>query len=236
MRTYQAILFDLDGTLLPMDQDRFTRAYFEGVTRALSPFGHDPQTLISVIWKGTGAMVKNDGSRPNEEAFWQAYEKLLPGNIPAEKAAFERFYETDFSRAREVCGYDPGAAELIRSLKAAGFTLGLASNPIFPRIAQVERMRWAGVKEEDFAWITTYENASTCKPNPRYYLETARALHVEPEACLMVGNDVDEDMEAASAAGMDVFLMTHSLLNRSGKDVSRYPRGSFSDALAYVME
>ena len=55
------ILFDLDGTLLPMDQDEFVRAYFKLLAKKLAGHGYDPQALLGNIWKGVEAMVKNTG-------------------------------------------------------------------------------------------------------------------------------------------------------------------------------
>lgn len=40
----KAVLFDLDGTLLPMDQDQFTGAYFKGIAAHLVPCGYDPSS------------------------------------------------------------------------------------------------------------------------------------------------------------------------------------------------
>ena len=53
------VLFDLDGTLLPMDQDAFMKAYFGGLCKKLAPYGYNPDELISAIWQGTKMMVKN---------------------------------------------------------------------------------------------------------------------------------------------------------------------------------
>ena len=64
------VLFDLDGTLLPMDQDVFVKDYFSRIAAKVAPAGYDPKQLIDTIWRGTAAMVKNDGSKTNEEAFW----------------------------------------------------------------------------------------------------------------------------------------------------------------------
>ena len=69
----KAVLFDLDGTLLPMDQDVFTHGYFKLLCRKLEGHGYDPDQLVKAVWKGTGAMVKNDGSCSNEEAFWRCF-------------------------------------------------------------------------------------------------------------------------------------------------------------------
>ena len=66
----KAVLFDLDGTLLPMDQDRFVKSYLSRISAALAVHGYHPKLLVSTIWAGTEAMVKNDGSRNNETVFW----------------------------------------------------------------------------------------------------------------------------------------------------------------------
>jgi phosphoglycolate phosphatase-like HAD superfamily hydrolase len=55
------VLFDLDGTLLPMDQDAFTRGYFKFLAAKLAPHGYEPKQLVEAIWTGTEAMVRNDG-------------------------------------------------------------------------------------------------------------------------------------------------------------------------------
>ena len=69
----KTVLFDLDGTLLPMDQDEFIKAYFGGLATKLVPFGYEPNKLIQGIWAGTKAMVTNDGAMTNEARFWQTF-------------------------------------------------------------------------------------------------------------------------------------------------------------------
>ena len=39
----KAILFDLDGTLLPMDQTEFTNGYFKLLAAKMAPHGYDPK-------------------------------------------------------------------------------------------------------------------------------------------------------------------------------------------------
>lgn len=230
------VLFDLDGTLLPMDQEAFTTGYFKLLAKKLAPHGYEPKSLVDAIWAGTAAMVKNDGSCTNEQAFWKkfsaiyGFEKAL-----ADQPLFEDFYANEFSAAQEICGFTPAAAETVRRLKARGVRVALATNPIFPRIATEQRIRWAGLAPEDFALYTTYENSTFCKPNPDYYREVARTLGVQPEECLMVGNDATEDL-AAREAGMDVFLLTDCLINTKNRDISACPRGDFAALNAYLDE
>lgn len=231
----QAVFFDLDGTLLPMDQDAFTNGYFKFLVKKLAPHGYAPEELIRAVWHGTGAMVKNDGSRSNEEAFWEDFAGVLGPKALEDKPLFESFYANEFQQARALCGFAPQAAEIVAMLHGAGVRVILATNPIFPAVATGNRIGWAGLRPEDFELITTYENIGCSKPNPDYYREILRRTGLAPEACLMVGNDVDEDMVAA-ALGMDVFLLTDCLINRSGKPIDGYPHGGFDDLERFLKE
>ena len=71
------VLFDLDGTLLPMDQDEFTKGYFKLLAVKLAPHGYEPKQLIDAIWAGTAAMVKNDGAQFNEAVFWAKFSQIF---------------------------------------------------------------------------------------------------------------------------------------------------------------
>lgn len=229
------ILFDLDGTLLPMDQDRFTEAYFKMLTKKLLPHGYEPKKLIDSIWVGTAAMVRNTGQQTNEEAFWKKFTELNGEQVLADKPLFEEFYQKDFQQVKDFCGYNPKAAQMVAALKQRGFRLALATNPIFPAVATESRIGWAGLAPEDFEWYTTYENSSYCKPNPDYYRALLEKLKVQPEECLMVGNDASEDA-AALKVGMSFFLLTDCLINKENKDISEYPQGDFDKLLEFVNE
>lgn len=227
------ILFDLDGTLLPMDQDVFIKAYFSRLAAKLAPHGYDPEKLIKAIWGGTAAMVKNDGSVTNEDAFWNYFCTVFGENARKDEPIFADFYQTEFQQVQQSCGFDPRAAETIAKLKDMGYTLVLATNPIFPAMATESRMIWAGLERSDFVLYTTYENSRHCKPNPDYYRDILAQIGAMPEECLMVGNDVTEDMIAASL-GMKVFLLTDCLINKGNEDISRYPHGSFDVLMEFI--
>lgn len=229
------VLFDLDGTLLPMDQDVFVERYFGLLAKKMAPYGYEPKKLFSAIWAGVGAMVENDGSRNNEAAFWEKFAQIYGRDMTADIPLFEEFYRVEFQGAKESCGFNPQAARLVRWLKERGLRVVLATNPVFPAAATESRIRWAGLEPEDFEWYTTYENIGCSKPNPDYYREILRRLALSPEECVMVGNDVDEDM-VAQTLGMKVFLLTDCLINKSGKDISQYPHGGFAECRSCLQE
>lgn len=231
----KAVLFDLDGTLLPMDQDKFVKGYFGLLTRKLAPLGYEPEKLIKAIWGGIARMVKNDGSASNETVFWPRFTQISGQEEQQSRVLIEEFYRNEFEEARAFCGYNEQAARTVRAIKSMGLPVALATNPIFPRTATEARIRWTGLSPEEFVFCTTYENIGLSKPNPAYFSEVAGWLGLSPEECLMAGNDAEEDL-AAMEVGMEVFLLTDCLINKKGADISVCPHGSFEQLLELVKQ
>ena len=229
------VLFDLDGTLLPMDQDIFAKYYFGTLASRLFPLGYEKEALIKSIWAGTAAMVCNDGQKTNEEAFWDKFTSIWGEGARSHLPEFEAYYEEDFPQVKASCDFDPTAAEAVKATKAMGLCTALATNPIFPEIATRQRIAWAGLSPDDFELFTTYENSCHCKPNLKYYQDVLEKLGAKPEECLMVGNDVGEDM-IAKELGMKVVLIPKHLINKEGLDISVYPQGDFAALINYVKE
>lgn len=229
------VLFDLDGTLLPMDQDAFMKAYFGGLCKKLAPYGYNPDELIGAIWQGTKMMVKNNGDKTNEEVFWDAFVKLLGERVIADSHLLDEYYIERFDDVQASCGYNEKAKATVDKIKEMGFGVVLATNPLFPSIATEKRMGWAGFTPSDFILFTAYENSRHCKPNLDYYRDILGSIGAAGEECLMVGNDVGEDM-IARELGMKVFLLEDCIINKSDEDISVYPHGSFDELLNYIGE
>ena len=230
------IMFDLDGTLLPMENEElFVEKYFGLLAAKLKPHGYDPKQLISAVWAGTSAMSRNTGEASNEEVFWEKFSGVYGKGAVNDKPLFEEFYQNEFQQVKAVCGYNETAVQTVRKLREMGLRVMIATKPLFPSIAVESRIRWAGFEPEEFESYMTYESCHYCKPDPKYYSEILEKVDAKPEECLMVGNDADEDM-IAETTGMKVFLLTDCLLNRSGKDISGYPQGGFEELLRFVEE
>lgn len=230
---YQAVLFDLDGTLLPMDQDQFVEYYFGFLAKKMLPYGFEPKRLMKTIWTGVSEMVANDNSITNEECFWKLMQKEYGDEVIEKIPIFEEFYANEFQYAKDVCGFNPYAKKIIRLLKEKGIPVVLATNPVFPQVATYSRIGWAGLSPEDFEWITTYGNIGLSKPNPDYYAAILDKMGYDGSRCLMVGNDVSEDL-TARMTGMDVYLVTDCLINTKNIDISEYKQGSLEDFYHYL--
>ncbi len=230
----KAVCFDLDGTLLPLDIDTFCRTYFGMLADKMTPYGYEKRAFIGAIMRGSQAMYQNDGAQTNEQVFWQSFTESLGERARAHEPIFSSFYEHEFDAVRAVCGFDENAALALGACKEMGLKVAVATNPLFPEIATRKRLTWAGIDPASVSFYTTYEDHCYCKPNKGYYKEVAARLEVCPEECLMVGNDVVEDM-AALDAGMQVFLLVNEhLINPQGKDITIYPHGDFVDLVQYI--
>lgn len=209
------ILFDLDGTLLPLDTDVFMKAYFKALAKKMAPHGFDPEKLIGSVWAGTEKMIYNTGEQTNEEVFWQCFQQAIGCKKEDVIDVFNDFYLNDFAELDQATNPTPYAKECIQILKEKGYHLVVATNPMFPRQATMHRIAWAGLNPDDFELITTYEDSHFCKPNIKYYQEILEKINKTPEECLMVGNDVQEDVIAMKLQ-IECYLITDCIINRDG--------------------
>ena len=223
------VLFDLDGTLLPMDEKKFIKAYFGELAKKGAEYGYsDGEKLTAAVWKGTGAMAKNDGSAKNVERFWQVFAGEMGQEALKLRPVFDRFYAEEFDRVKDSVGENPLAAGAVRGLREKGYSVILATNPLFPAVAVKTRLSWIGLAPEDFLEITSYEDYSFCKPNPAYFGQILERTGKRPEECLMVGNDAAEDL-ASLELGLEAYLVTDCLINRENRELSGIKHGSFAD-------
>lgn len=228
------ILFDLDGTLIPMDQEQFTKTYFTELLKKVGPLGYTKELLIPTIWKGTGAMIKNDGGRFNRDVFWAHFAEVYGEASLEHISVFDDFYANEFDNARKVVATPCSRRALIDSLKAKGYAIALATNPIFPACAVNTRLRWLELTMDDFCLVTSYENSNYCKPNPKYFEEVLGKLGKSAGDCMMIGNNTLDDMSAMQA-GMECYLVTDYLENSIGADTGAYRSGSFEELESFLM-
>ena len=205
---YQAILFDLDGTLLPMELESFAKIYFGALAKELAPFGLTPETLFKPFWAGTKAMMVNTTGKLNADVFWETFTALTGVDRAQVEPVCDAFYATGFQAARAATKDNPLAKEAVRIAREKADKVILATNPLFPMAGQKTRLSWLGLTPEDFDLVTCYTTDRFCKPNPAYFHDVCQRMELDPAKCLMIGNDDKEDMHCATAAGMEAYLVT----------------------------
>lgn len=225
------VLFDLDGTLLPLEMETFIGAYFKTLCGRFPQF--DSREVVKAVWAGTGAMVQNDGSRTNRETFADVFSKTLGVDYYEHEAEFLDYYANEFQQVAAVCRPSDLSRCIVTTLQEKGYTVAVATNPIFPEIATRSRLRWAGLDGVDFPLVTTFETSTCAKPSPAYYRQVCERLAVRPEDCIMVGNDVLED-GVAKSLGMEVLLIRDCLVNEKQLPTEGFSMGSLAELLAWA--
>ena len=229
MNEYKVLLLDLDGTLLDIEVSFFLDPMVNAMHRCFQDI-LDMDRFREGLFGGTEAIMveaRSDGES-NRDGFHRVFGQITGLADGQFVERFDYFYRKVFPT---LTGYGrpvKGAPKLVLKAAARGYTLCLATNPIFPVSAVVERMGWAGLDPDTFSFIPGLENMSTCKPKVDYYLELCSILGVSPSDCLMVGNDVQQDLPA-SKTGMGTFLVEGRVVDRGNTNLVPDARGSLGD-------
>ncbi len=232
---YEALLLDLDGTLLDIDMEQFIPAYTQQLARSFAPYT-DTLSFAANLIESTRVMIENeDPAAINQDVFFDHFCRLLGQPLEKVYPLFDRFYQDEFNLLRSWTKPRPHVQSVVREAQKKGLKLALATNPVFPLTAISHRLNWSGLSTDDFDMITTVENMHFCKPRPQYYLEIAAEIKCPPELCLMAGNDVQEDL-LASSVGMDTFLVEGFILNREDKPPRCTYQGSLEALAALIAE
>ncbi len=207
----RTILLDLDDTLLANSMDTFLPAYFQGLGAHLSDLV-DKKRMLNELVAGTQDMLTNlDPCTTLEQAFANHFYPALGLPEAETRTTIEAFYNGAYKDLKSLTSRVPGATTLVENLRTRGLELVVATNPLFPRMAIDERLRWAGIMPGDgqFALVTSYESLHFAKPQPEYYAEILARLGRYPGEALMIGDNLEADIKPAHRLGMAVYHVTN---------------------------
>lgn len=211
------VLFDLDGTLLPIDTDKFVQSYLKLLAGKFAGIV-SPDKLLKDLINSTDLMIKNqDPNLTNQEVFTEDFAARIGHDWREVEPIFDNFYLNAFPGLVSCVEGEAAPNTAVAEAIQAGFDVVIATKPVFPRQAIMERLKWIGADQFPYRLVTSYENMHFCKPSLEYYREVLSLIGREPAECVMVGNDVDEDLCAAQL-GMKTVLVKDYIINRSGRE------------------
>jgi len=238
----KAVLFDLDNTLILFEEEKFLLGYYPVLAARFAGVFPDGK-FAERLMKATVVLRDNDGSKINRELFLEAFCDGLKVGRDDVWNRFEQFFGLDFDMFKDAVTATPGAQAAFRHVKARGLKIVVATNPIWPLVVQKKRLAWAGLGDIDVDLITHIDNMSYCKPQLGYFRQICQLINVQPEECLMVGDDPANDMVAAGA-GMKTYQATDSRAysqkplaiskNVIGNNLDGIPPADFGGLLADV--
>jgi FMN phosphatase YigB (HAD superfamily) len=228
-----AILFDLDGTLLDTNMSVFLPQYFKALSAYLADLV-PPERFMSSLMQASEVMIANDGRDTNEAVFAQAFYRLVGHTRQELEPIFMDFYASAYPKLRRLTHRVPEARLAVQTAFDQGFDVVIATNPLFPLTAIEQRLEWAGVADFPYQLVTTYENSHAAKPNLLYFEQILETIDQPAVACLMVG-DEDMDMVAANL-GCRTFLVPGPRTELDPTTPQPTYRGTLADLIALLKD
>lgn len=237
-KLYENYVFDLYGTLVDIhtkewDSEVWEKlALFYGYYGALYTPGELEESYQAII-KGRESVKKSElEAQPQyaheafpeiqiEKVFGELFEKK---GVQADEALsihagqFFRVLSTEYVRLYE------GVPEMLQAIHAKGKNVYLLSNA--QRIFTEYEMKLLDISKY-FDGILISSEYGTRKPDIRFYEILLSKYDLKPEDCIMIGNDVANDIHGAKAVGMDTYYI-HSNISPECKGTP--------DATYYQME
>ena len=226
----EAVFFDLDGTLVDVDMHLFVPVYLNRLTEQMKELA-EPARATKALHRAVAAMFANrDADKTLETVLFEVLDDELAMTPVQYRECLEEFLRNDLEGLRPLVVGHSLSGRLIDAVRARGWQVILATNPIFPRDVVDARISWGGLDGDKFSHVTTYETAHFCKPNPDFFQENLNLLQLEAERCLMVGNDTLHDL-SASLVGMQTCLLTPWCIRRAKERFRPDWQGSHEDLL-----
>lgn len=197
LKKVDAVLFDLDGTLLDSAPDLGFAANQLRIARGMQPL---PSSCYRPF-VGTGArgMLR------------------IALDVTPEAEDFDALKEEFFASYEKCMGMHSQLFEdvvpLIQALQARDLPWGIVTNKserfALPIVSSLSEFVGASV-------VIAGDTTAYSKPHPEPLWEAARRIKRQPERCIYVGDD-ERDMQAAHAAGMQSVAATYGYLGSDGK-------------------
>lgn len=231
MGQLKAVLFDLDGTLLDVDLEKFIPEYLKSLANSVAHL-IPPKKMVSALLKSSEFINRNDGTIPNEEVFANIFFPIEGHNRDEIEPIFNKFYKNDFYKLQMFTKKKPEARKVVETAFNKDYKVIIATTPVLPLTAIEQRLDWAGVGDFPYDLITSIENSCATKPNLLYYQLIFKHLNLSAQECIMVG-DEDKDMVCASL-GSQTFLVNSPNANLNEKTPEPTYRGELKDLLALL--
>jgi len=228
----KAILFDLDGTLIPMPPEVWTDEMIKLTAAIGAKHGYDPKLFVMATVKaGIQTLDANTTNKTGIELYEEVYKQYGINNHDDIYNSYEEAYNSeDFQKLKsKLLPLSVDVKSELAKLRDLGLKLVIATNPIQSKTSIFNRLKWIDMNECDFDLVTHYQNSTRTKASPEYYTEIIGKLGIKPEETLMVGNDVAQDIESALKAGLHVHLVTDHVIKNGDKNISHISQSSIKD-------
>jgi pyrophosphatase PpaX len=207
-RTFSAVAFDLDGTLVDT-----LPAMEAGFNEMLSPLVGRPISREEIVSRLGPSLVE--------------IMRIYDPEDPEQRATnyLERSIQLHLDHARLY----PGVRELLDELKERGYPMAVVTSK--RRKTAIPTLEALGIADF-FVTVVAEDDVTRMKPDPEPVVKTAEALGVDPSDLLVVG-DNPTDMYAAHAAGSAAAAAAWGYYGEESGQYAHWVLRHPADVLAY---
>jgi len=217
MPNYQAILFDLDETLLDRTQSLIHYCHWQ----ASNCFKLNTETTKHFVERFI--QLDANGSVWKDQVYTQL---KLEFKIDQSIDELVAIYLDQF---QNFCLPNPEVVETIQKLHQLGFKLGLVSNGKTP--FQENNFHSLGLSHY-FSSIIVSEAVKLRKPAPEIFLLACQQLKVNAEQCIFVGDNEIADVQGSAQVGMCSVLYQKTILPKHS--IAQFTIRHFSELLQII--
>ncbi|MNP12091.1 Pyrimidine 5'-nucleotidase YjjG [compost metagenome] len=186
----QAIIFDLDNTL--MDRDMTFRKFSEQFVR--EHLGHlDPLTQAEIV---ADLKVRDADGYRNKQEFFVEMEEVLPWEVPVTASEIEAYYNIHYMTHACRMAY---VEEALAHCKRRGYRMGIMTNG--QHDIQYGKMDMLQLTEL-FHTVIVSEDTGMKKPDQRIYQMALDKLEVPAENTVFIGDHPVNDIWGAYQVGI----------------------------------
>lgn len=199
------VLFDLDDTLLQTNMEEFLPGYFKALGQAFSDLAKEEEITQQIRFAISQMAANQNPGKMLNTIFSENFYKPLGTSEYACQKTINRFYHDEFPKLRPLTQAKPAAREVVNWCHSQRLNIAIATNPVFPETATRQRIEWAGLNPDDFAFFSTFNNFHFIKPNLSYYAECLGRLGWPEQPAMMIGDSLTYDLLPMEKMGFQTF-------------------------------
>lgn len=189
--TIQAIIFDLDNTLVNRKEAfrKFAERFMDQFVEVTSP--HQRQQFIEYMIE-----ADRDGYRRKQELYEELKRKMSMRNPDVTVDELAEYWFAEFFQCTVLMD---GAIEVLEKLKSEGLKLGIITNgSVHSQNAKIDHVRI----RDYFDVIVVSDEVGVKKPDVRIFQTALERLQVKPEQSWYIGDHPVNDIQGARYAGL----------------------------------
>ncbi|MNI45913.1 Pyrimidine 5'-nucleotidase YjjG [compost metagenome] len=195
MSERQAILFDLDNTLMDRDQTfrSFSTQFVQDLLSHLAP--EEARRVVEDM------IVRDADGYRDKDGFFAELSRVLPWQTQVSAAEIRAYYDETYTIHGAVMRH---AVDILEYCRERGYLLGLVTNG--KKHLQDGKIDLLGVRGY-FQAIVISGEAGISKPDPAIYKLALERLGVTAAQTLFIGDHPVNDIWGAGKAGMDTIWL-----------------------------